>query len=166
MPSRVQKPCSRAALSSQLGEVPAASPQLRGTLTPSHQPCLLSRPAPLKTSPSTSSSSTPPVPADGSPAVRASSTPRGAGALGVAAESSGWGSNGGAKVPAPHTHLLRLEPPPPPLHSWGLKAGQPHSCPHPCWGGAPETGRPSRNLNIHHPHPPFLGSGVGESLKA
>ena len=86
---------------------------------------LLSRPAPLRTLPTTFPASPPPVPADGSPAVRASPTPRGAGAPGVAAESSGWRSNGGAKVPAPHTHLLRLELPPALLHSRGSKLGGP-----------------------------------------
>lgn len=93
--------------------------------SPSHQPWLLSSPAPLRTSPTTSLPSVPPEPADGSPAVRASLTPRGTGAPGVAAESSGWGSNGGAKVPAPHTHLLRLEPHQPRCTPVAQKLGSP-----------------------------------------
>lgn len=76
--------------------------------------------------------STPLVPADGSPAVRASPTPRGTGAPGVAAESSGWRSNGGAKVPAPHTYLLRREPLHQPLHTPGAQSWA--ACPQPLLG--------------------------------
>lgn len=82
---------------------------------------------------------TPPVPADGSPAVRAAPTPGGTGAPGVAAESSGWGTNGRAKIPAPHTHLLRPRPPASPSAPLGAQSWEPTRRLPACAAGETET---------------------------
>lgn len=91
--------------------------------------------------------SCPPVPADGSPALRTTPAPRRPGAPRVAAESSGWGPNGGAKIPAPCTYLLRQEPHRP-WPNLGLKAGQPHCLLPTLLGSGCRAGRPSRDQSL------------------
>lgn len=126
----VSRPC---ALWGPIPPAPALAPHPSQV---SCVPCIPALPGLPSFLTTTLPSSIPPVPADGSPAVRAPPPPRGAGAPGVAAQSSGWGSNGGTKVPAPRSHLLRLEPPP---------ARPPHS-------GGPGTG-PSGHLTVPRPGP-------------